>query len=155
MSIPFNFRTEDHLDKKIMQTVAQAKAEEDRYWELAGQYDARDWIAQAAEEASELAAALNKLNRTLGRGLFTPVQLEEAYDAVIEEWSDVGDSVETALKILYQQTPAQEQAERHTVCSKGPLSEDDFNLMRAIIKHHKHVRFNIRNGEKQDKSDIA
>lgn len=118
---------------------------EQKYQALAATFDATAWFAQAAEEAAELAAALGKLNRTLGAGLSTPTDFETAYDAVIEEMVDTMDTLETAFKVLNHQRQINICAPSKSVAISGPLTRRDRDYMVEVITLYKHNRFVERN----------
>lgn len=70
----------------------------DTYEEAAAQYAPTEWLAQLAEEASELAQAALKYRRTLiNTGLYTPVDPGIAAGNMIEEYSDVKSCIERLI----------------------------------------------------------
>lgn len=121
---------------------------EQRFKIIAATYDATAWFSQAAEECAELAAAIGKLNRTLGCGLSTPTDFETAYDAVIEEMVDAVDTLETAFAVLNYQRRPDPEVPIESVPIVGPLHRRDREYMARVITMYKHNRFVERNSDR-------
>ena len=151
-------RTLLHTDRchlgRAVESIEAMLAEYDRETieSVEDRFDTTAWIQQASEETSELAAALNKLNRCLGVGLSTPADIRDVTAHVIEEYADVIGTMETALRKMCEDERFIDTKSENAVLKSDedaiPFGMRNVKNVIGYTKTAKKIRFMERNMEK-------